>query len=74
MAIIDQKGKVNKKYPYEKIKTPYEKLKSLPCVESYLRPGITLDKLDAIANQMSDNKFAERFAMLGFESLKTMVG
>jgi transposase InsO family protein len=60
VAIIDQKGKVNKKYPYEKIKTPYEKLKSLPCVESYLRPGITLNKLDAIANQMSDNKFAER--------------
>ncbi len=60
VAIIDQKGKVNKKYPYEKIKTPYEKLKSLPCVESYLRPGITLNKLDAIANQMSDNQFAER--------------
>ena len=57
---IDQKGKVKKKYPYEKINTPYEKLKSLPRVETYLRPGITLDKLDAIANQMSDNKFAER--------------
>ena len=55
---IDQKGKVKKKYPYEKINTPYEKLKSLPRVETYLRPGITLDKLDAIANQMSDNKFA----------------
>ena len=60
VAIIDQKGKIKKKYPYETIKTPYEKLKSLPCVESYLRPGITLNKLDAIANQMSDNKFAER--------------
>ena len=59
-VIIDQKGKVKKKYPYEKIKTPYEQLKSLPQVETYLRPGITLDKLDAIANQMSDNKFAER--------------
>jgi hypothetical protein len=60
VVIIDQKGKVKKKYPYEKIKTPYEQLKSLPQVETYLRPGITLDKLDAIANQMSDNKFAER--------------
>jgi len=59
-VIIDQKGKVKKKYPYEKIKTPYEQLKSLPGVETYLRPGITLEKLDAIANQMSDNKFAER--------------
>ena len=60
MVTIDQKGKVKKKYPYEKINTPYEKLKSLPRVETYLRPDITLDKLDAIANQMSDNKFAER--------------
>ena len=60
VANIDRKGKVKKKYPYEKIKTPYEKLKSLPQVETYLRPGITLDKLDAIANQMSDNEFAER--------------
>ena len=57
---IDHKGKVKNTYPYEKIKTPYEKLKSLPQVETYLRPGITLDKLDAIANQMSDNQFAER--------------
>jgi len=60
VVTIDQKGKVKKKYPYEEINTPYEKLKSLPRVETYLRPGITLDKLDVIANQMSDNKFAER--------------
>jgi len=60
VTAIDQKGKVKKKYPYETIKTPYEKLKSLLNAESYLRPGITLDQLDAIANQMSDNKFAER--------------
>jgi hypothetical protein len=60
VVIIDKKGKVKKKYPYEKIQTPYEKLKSIPRVEIYLRPGITLDKLDAIANQMSDNESAER--------------
>ena len=60
VAVTDHKGKVKKTYPYEKIKTPYEKLKSLPGAQSYLRPGITLEKLDAIAGQMSDNKFAER--------------
>jgi hypothetical protein len=60
VTIIDQKGKVRKKYPYETIKTPYEQLKSLPQVETYLRSGITIDELDAIANRMSDNKFAER--------------
>jgi hypothetical protein len=60
VAIIDHKGKVKNTYPYAKIKTPYEKLKSLPQIETYLRPGITLDTLDAIANQMSDNQYAER--------------
>ena len=60
VVIIDQKGKEKKKYPYDTIKTPYEQLKSLVRVETYLNSGVTLDKLDAIANQMSDNKFAER--------------
>jgi len=60
VVIIDAKGKVRKKYSYETVKTPYEQLKSIDRVESYLKPGVTLDKLDAMANQMSDNKFAER--------------
>jgi hypothetical protein len=60
VAVMDRRGKVNKTYPYDKINTPYEKLKSLPGVESYLRSDITLDELDAIAHQMSDNKSAER--------------
>ena len=47
-------------YPYQEVMTPYEKLKSLPEVESYLQAGVTLEKLDDIANQMSDNEFAER--------------
>jgi len=60
ISIIDHKGKVKKIYPYEEVMTPYERLKALPQAESYLRPGITLEKLEAIANQMSDNQFAER--------------
>jgi transposase len=70
VAVIDHKGKVKNTYPYEKIKTPYEKLKSLPQVETYLRPGITLKTLDAIANQMSDNQFAERMGKARFNLLK----
>lgn len=60
VVIIDAKGRVKKKYTYETVKTPYEQLKSLARIEAYLSPGITLDQLDATANQMSDNKFAER--------------
>lgn len=60
VSVIDHKGKIKKKYPYEEVMTPYEKLRSLPEAESCLRPDITFETLDAIANQMSDNKFAER--------------
>jgi transposase len=70
VAVIDHKGKVKNTYPYEKIKTPYEKLKSLPQVETYLRPGITLKTLDAIANQMSDNQCAERMVKARYNLLK----
>jgi hypothetical protein len=57
---IDRKGRVKKKYPYSKINTPFEKLKSIPGIENYLRQGVTLDKMQSYANQMSDNNFAER--------------
>ena len=60
VSVIDPKGKIRKTYPYEMVRTPYERLKSLPQAESYLRPGVTLEKLVTIANQMSDNQFAER--------------
>ncbi len=40
--------------------TSVEKLRLLSEAENYLRPGVTLDGLEAIASQMSDNEFAER--------------
>jgi transposase InsO family protein len=57
---IDRKGRVKKQYPYSKINTPFEKLKSIPGVENYLRQDVTLDKMQSYADQMSDNNFAER--------------
>ena len=38
--------------------TPYEKLKSLPEAVSYLKSGVTFEKLDVIAYQYSDNEAA----------------
>ena len=60
VSVIDHRGKVKKAYPYQEVMTPYEKLTSMPQAESYLQPNVTLEKLDDIANQMSDNEFAER--------------
>jgi hypothetical protein len=57
---IDRKGRVQKKYPYSKINTPFEKLKSIPDIENYLRQGVTLERMQSYADQMSDNNFAER--------------
>ena len=60
VSVINHRGKVKKTYPYGEVMTPYEKLKSLPDAQSYLQAGVKLEKLDDIANQMSDNEFAER--------------
>jgi transposase InsO family protein len=55
---IDAKGRVRKRYRYEDMMTPYDKLKSLPNACQYLKPGVSFDQLDAIAYAMSDNDAA----------------
>lgn len=56
----DDKGRLRKKYRYQDMMTPYDKLKSLPEAERFLKPGVTFQQLDAIANQCSDNEAAQR--------------
>ena len=56
----DQKGKVRKIYRYERMMTPYEKLKSLPRATRYLKPTVTFEILDVVAHQFSDNQAADR--------------
>ncbi|QJD28946.1 DDE-type integrase/transposase/recombinase [Methylococcus geothermalis] len=57
---VDAKGKLRKHYRYQDMMTPYEKWKSLPQASEYLKPGITFQPLDAIANRYSDNEAAQR--------------
>lgn len=57
-VILDARGKQKKLYRYERIMTPYEKLKSLPKAQHFLKPGLTFAQLDALAMQMSDNEAA----------------
>jgi transposase InsO family protein len=56
----DARGKQRTRYRYEDMMTPYEKLKSLPNAERYLKPGITFEVLDALAHSMSDNDAAKQ--------------
>ncbi len=57
---MDDKGKERKKYHYDKMMTPYEKLKSLKQSENYLKEFLSFEQLDKDAYQMSDNKFTDR--------------
>lgn len=59
----DDKGKQRKRYPYDAMMTPFEKLKSLDGVEGFLKEGITLKQLDAFANQMTDNEAASQLQL-----------
>lgn len=59
-VITDAKGKETKKYLYEHMMTPYEKLISLPGIEGHLKPGITIETLQGIAAEMSDNEAANQ--------------
>ena len=39
--------------------TPYEKLKSLPDSEKYLKQGVKFETLDKFAMEMTDNEAAD---------------
>ncbi len=56
----DQKGKIRKHYHYADMMTPYDKLKSLSDAASYLKSGMTFNRLDEIARECSDNEAAKR--------------
>ena len=40
--------------------TPYEKLKSLPQTQTFLKAGLTFKQLDEIADTISDNEAAKQ--------------
>ena len=74
VSVTDKRGKIRKMYPYQEVMTPYERFKSLPAAASYLSHGITMEKLDDIANQMSDNEFAERMVKARSNLFQTISG
>lgn len=59
MEYQDKKGKIRKRYRYQDMMTPYEKFRSLPEAESYLKQGTTLKQLDTFAVECSDNEAAQ---------------
>ena len=57
---VSPNGRITKRYRYEHLMTPYEKLKSLNNAETFLQPHITFQKLDEIALKQSDNDAARQ--------------
>jgi transposase InsO family protein len=53
-------GKRKRTYKTADYATPYEKLKSLPHAEQYLKPGLSFTQLDRIAQALSDTECAEK--------------
>jgi len=58
--MIDSKGKERKKYPYKNMMTPYDKLKSLPNAEKYLKDDISFETMNKIAFAITDNQSADK--------------
>ncbi len=57
-TITDAKGRERKRYRYEQMMTPYEKLKPLPNATSHLKTGVTFEQLDANALRLGGNDAA----------------
>ena len=58
--ITDSKGRTRKRYRFEDMMTPYEKLKSLPNAQHFLKPGMSFQALDAYVAATSDNQAAQQ--------------
>ncbi|MGH8499224.1 MAG: hypothetical protein ACRERV_10520 [Methylococcales bacterium] len=58
-TFTDNRGKQIKRYPYKNMMTPYDKLKSLPEAQRFLKPLIFLQSLDDFASEFSDNQSAK---------------
>lgn len=54
----DKKGRIRKRYRYQDMMTPFEKFRSLPEAKTYLKKGMSMKKLDAIAAGRSNNDAA----------------
>ena len=71
-TITDAKGRQRKRYPYPLMMTPYEKFKSLPEAECFLKPEISFAQLDSLARALSDNEAAQRLNEARSKLFKTI--
>ena len=59
---LDARGKRQRQYKRADYVTPYEKWKSLPEAEKYLKPNMSFARMDEVALKMSDTEWARKMA------------
>lgn len=59
-TVLDDKGRQRRRYLYQHMTTPYERLKANPTAKDVLKPHLTFDRLDTIAHTLTDNQAAEQ--------------
>lgn len=59
-VVEGKRGKRRKVYRKEDYATPYEKLRSLPEAEKFLKPGISFEYLEQQVRRMSDTEAAQK--------------
>jgi len=57
---VDARGKRKRRYKADDYRTPYEKLKSLPKAEEYLKQELNFAQMDQVALRMSDTECARQ--------------
>jgi len=57
---LDARGKRKREYKREDYATPYEKWRSMPEAEKYLKTGMSFARLDEVAREMSDTEWARK--------------
>jgi len=73
-TVIDARGKQRKRYLYQNMMTPYEKLKSLPNAAQYLKADASFTALDALAHTISDNEAARQLQNARHQLFETIFG
>ncbi len=69
---ISANGRVRKRYPQAEVATPYDRLRSLPGAEGYLRPGVTFEALDRLALETPDFEATQLARRARNELLRTL--
>ena len=59
-TITDAKGRIHKRHPYPLLMTPYDKPKSLPLAEQFLKKGINFEQLEEQTYALSDRQVGAR--------------